>query len=172
MSVDRPWLRLAKGILAKSLIKLLGTGLLIGEFLVLLGVDWVNLLHLFRRTRPTSVGGVTSSLEPEISSQCVRAASENQDGADLRGIPGPCQWMLANLRARTWVHSATFESKRITWVPIFRTLEPTLKYDNQGAGEKALCGPSRRQGGSFWLFSGDPLVVHLLRNPSLFLLNC
>jgi hypothetical protein len=39
MSLRRPLLRLAKGILAKSLIKLLGTELLIGGSLVLLGVD-------------------------------------------------------------------------------------------------------------------------------------
>lgn len=42
-------LRLAQTILAKSLIKLLGTELLIVESLVLLGVDWINLLHLFKR---------------------------------------------------------------------------------------------------------------------------
>lgn len=39
MSLGRSLLRLAKGILAKSLIKLLGAELLIVEFLVLLGVD-------------------------------------------------------------------------------------------------------------------------------------
>lgn len=47
VSLRRPLLTFAKGILAKSLIKLLGTELLIGGSLVLLSVYWINLLHLF-----------------------------------------------------------------------------------------------------------------------------
>lgn len=53
MSLGRSLLRLAKGILAKSLIRLLGTELLIGESLVSLGVDCINLLHLFKKEKKT-----------------------------------------------------------------------------------------------------------------------
>lgn len=68
MSLGRPLLRFAKGTLAKSPIKFLGTELLIGESSVLLGVDWINRLHLFKKKeKNTSVLRVTSSFKSETN---------------------------------------------------------------------------------------------------------
>lgn len=118
-------LRLAKGILAKSLIRLLGTELLIGKSWVLLGVDWINLIHLFKRKEKESLySGSLPLLNPRqvhlracslvvfVLKSCTLYSLDTESSSSFHHILKWVGPLVANIQE---THSMTSEAEDQCW---------------------------------------------------------